>query len=236
MINKSEIVRLTVKAIPAVTPYLKGRAIAFVWNIDPSYKTEEYFNAHIEHLIQQLYNGYMDGSTFIDIMYSLISGQIYDAYVQAWEDDGNTLPLPDYLDSAEKLAVVNQQDFVQGLADDIIQASVDGKPIDPLLARAGLWSNQWSSEYNNAQVLITANTGGKMMWIEGDTKEKCEQCVALDGIVAYASEWDELNVHPKNAPNEMISCGGWDCECKLQSTDQRRSPKAFETIMNIVSA
>ena len=232
--NTSEIVRLTVKAIPTVRSHLKGKAMCFVWNLDPAYKTQDYFEGTVEHLIQQLYNGNMDGSSFIDIMYSLISGQIYDAYVQAWEEDGNTLPLPDYLDSAEKDAVVAQQDFVQGFADDIIQASVDGEPIDPLLARAGLWANQWTSEYNNAVALITQNEGGNLIWEFGDT-EHCPECEALNGIVAWASEWDELGVSPQNPPNDKISCQGWRCQCRLTPTEQRRSPKAYDSIIGIVS-
>jgi len=115
-------------AVPQIIPHLKG------W----FYKTQEYFEATVEHLINQLYNGNMDGGQFIDIMDSLISGQIYDAYVQAWEDDANVLPLPDFLQGAEEQNVVEQQDFVQGLEQDVIEAAIDktGAPTD----RAALWA------------------------------------------------------------------------------------------------
>lgn len=227
-LDTSAFIRSIVGVVPAVRPWLNGRALAFVFSVNPSYKTQEYFEATVEHLIQQLYDGNMDGSTFIDIMDSLISGQLYDAYVQAWESDENTLPLPDFLQSALDEAVVNQQDFVQGLEQDVVIASVDktGAPTE----RAALWANNWTSEYNNAQVLITSNTGGNMMWVEGDTKDKCTTCLALDGIVAYATEWQDAGVQPRNAPNDMIECGGWNCNCTLEATDQRRSPNAADRI------
>jgi hypothetical protein len=231
----SELVRLVVQAVPQVKPHLNGKAMAFVYHIDPAYKTQDYFEAAVERLVNDVYGGYMGGD-FIDIMDSLISGQLYDAYVQAWEEDNNTLPLPDFLQEALDQAVVAQQDFVQGYYNDIVDARVDKTPIDPLLARAQLWAGNWQTQHNNAQVLIVANKGGRMMWIEGDTKEKCNECVSLDGIVAYASEWQQAGVQPRNAPNDALGCGGWNCECTLESTDQRRSPDALARIMAVAVA
>ena len=231
MIDRSEIVRLTVKAIPQVRPHLHGRALAFVFDIDPSYKTQPFFEATVTHLIQQVYNGNMGGD-FIDVMYSLISGQLYDAYTQAWEDDGNTLPLPDFLESAYQVAVVEQQDFVQSFYRDIVDARVD--QTGALTDRAGLWANRWQEAYNDAVRLIGVNTGGKLVWKLGATEQHCATCAQLDGIVAYASEWEDDGVKPQNAPNGMLECGGWRCDCSLEPTDRRRSPNALDTIMNAV--
>lgn len=230
MLDTSRIVRLVVQAIPEVKPRLKGKALAFVFDVDPTYKTQPYFEATVEHLILQVYNGWMGGD-FIDIMYSLISGQLYDAYVQAWEEDGNTLPLPDYLDEACRVAVVEQQDFVQQFYNDIVDARVDqtGAPTD----RAALWANRWQEAKNNAMMQITSQMGGRLQWHEGDTEDKCDTCLALDGMIAYASEWEQL-VQPQMAPNGKLKCGGWKCGCTLEPTDHRRSPKAFDAIVNIV--
>ena len=54
-------------AVPTVKPHLTGKALCFTWNINPAYKTAEYFEAVVEHLISQVYNGNMGGE-FIDIM------------------------------------------------------------------------------------------------------------------------------------------------------------------------
>jgi hypothetical protein len=232
MIDRSEIVRLTVQAIPQVLPHLKGRALAFVFNLDPAYKTQEFFQSTVEHLITQVYNGNMGGQ-FIDIMFSLISGQIYDAYVQAWEDDGNTLDMPDYLLASERQAVVDQQDYVQAFYNDIVDARIDGTgaPTD----RAALWANRWTEAYNEAVRLIVVNSGGKLQWQMGATEEHCDTCAALDGLVAYASEWEDAGVRPQNAPNSTLQCGGWRCDCSLQPTDKRKTANALDRILEAIT-
>jgi hypothetical protein len=81
--------------------------------------------------------------------------------------------------------------------------------------------------------MIAAHYGQRMMWVYGDA-DHCSTCEQLNGIVAYASEWETLGVKPQSPPNPLLQCGGWRCKCSLRVTDRRRSPKAFETIMNIV--
>jgi hypothetical protein len=91
--------------------------------------------------------------------------------------------------------------------------------------------------------LIAVESGGNLEWEEGDTVEKCDICKALDGIVAFASEWAVLGVRPQNAPNPMLTslragknkgCAGWHCDCKLKPTTKRRSPNAFGRIEEIL--
>lgn len=222
----SSVVALVIKAIPEVIPLLKPQTLR------RAFKSEIFFEVTVEHLVRQVYYGWMGGD-FIDIMDSLIAGQMYDAYLSAWQDDGNTSAMPDWLDEAMKQATIDQQSFVQAFYNDIIDARVDGTPIDPLIPRAKLWGGQWNSHYQNAVVLINAHMGGKLQWHEGDTKEKCATCLALDGIVAYASEWMDAGFQPKNYPNDMLDCGGWNCGCTLDPTNQRRSPNARARLMAI---
>lgn len=232
MRDTSHIIRLVVKAVPGVLPLLSPRAVCYVWGIDPACKTQGYFQATIEHMVQKVYDGNMGGE-FIDIMANLIQGQLTDAYNQAWEEDGNVLPLPDYLEQSVQSAILQQYDYVDQYYRDIVDARVDGTPLDPLLARASLWANRWTEAYNEAMRLIAVEMGGKLMWQMGATEKHCESCSQLDGIVAYASEWEEAAVKPQSAPNSSLVCGGWNCDCSLQPTDQRRSPNALDSIMNI---
>lgn len=48
----------------------------------------------------------------------------------------------------------------------------------------------------------------------------------LNGIVAYAREWNEYGIHPQSPPNDLLECGGWRCQCRLVSTAKRVTPKA----------
>lgn len=240
MIDISAVIRLTVQAVPDVRPFLKGRSLGFVFNIDTAYKTQEFFTGTIEHLVKQVYNGHMQ-SEFIDLMANLIKGQLTDAYVKAWEDDNNVLPLPEYLASSLNYDILHQYDFIDGYYKDIVNARELQNPIAPLISRASLWGNRWKESFNRAVSIIAENEGEKLQWVEGDTEEKCRICVELDGIVAYASEWNKLKVHPQDAPNPALKkdnggCGGWKCGCELKVVNRRRSPKAYDKISKIVQA
>lgn len=231
---------------PAVVPYLKGRARWVAYAIEKQVYTTEYWQSigigktyqymvnQIEGLVQGVYDNNVSGE-FIDIMANLISGQLTQSYEQAWKDEEGEGELPDYLTESLETMILDQYDYVDQYYRDIVDARVDETPIGPLLARATLWANRWNEAYNQATLLIRADNGDNLEWVIGETEEHCPECFALNGIVAKASEWEELNVHPQGAPNDKISCGGWKCDCSLSPTDKRRSPKAFESIMNIVS-
>lgn len=225
----SSVVALVVRAIPRVLPLLKSGALRLCL------KTQDFFEGTVDRLIRDLYYGYIDGANFSEIMFHLLQGQIGDAYQTAWEEDGNTTELPDYLVSARDEAVMYQFGFVDAFKDEIIAAAVDEAPVDQFISRAALWANNWDSEYNRAKQLIASENGGKLVWVEGDTADKCETCLALDGIVAYASEWEEAGVRPQNAPNDRLLCGGWRCGCSLQPTSDRKTPNALERIMGVIA-
>lgn len=240
-------IKSTIKAFPAVIPHLKGRArwIAYSTNQQPvyidyglhgsfytGYKTIPFFEDTLTRLVVSVYNGHLRGE-FIDIFANLISGQINQAYRQAWQDEGNETDPPAYLTDAAEELILNQYDYVDQYYRDIIDAALDNTPIDPLLARVALWAARWNEAYNSALLLIRAEEGGNLVWKLGATEEHCPECSALNGIVARASEWQELGVHPQGAPNDALTCGGWRCDCSLEPTDQRRSPNAYNRIAEI---
>jgi hypothetical protein len=190
--------------------------------------------AVIRHSVQSVYNGWMGGD-FVDVLASLMRGQLTQAFQQAWEDDGNTsFMLPDFLQIALDALIIQlvNFDYIYQYYKDIVDARVDGASVDPLLARAELWANRYNEAYSQAVALIASKTGGKLIWILGGTEEHCPTCAALNGIVAYASEWDLAGVHPQSAPNGALECGGWRCDCSCPPTTQRRTRNAFDRIMS----
>jgi hypothetical protein len=253
MLSINNIIRKTIQAAPAVVPCLTGKARFIAYssgfvhvhyykgtstdrlNYD-DYKTYDYMLAQIEGLVRGVYNNNLGGD-FIDVMANVISGQLTQAYQQAFEDAGFTdFILPDYLQESLTDMIANQYDFVDNFFQDIVDARIDGTPIDPLLQRAQLWAGQWNTAYEEAKRLIAIRNGAKMVWREGDTVEKCDQCVRRNGIVAYAAEWEALGVHPKGFPNDKLGCKGGHCDCTLEETDKRRSPNAFQRIKDITNA
>lgn len=232
-------VRAAVKAYPTLLPHLTGRARWVVLAQGGEYKTYDYFLKQIERLVRSVYNNNLGGE-FIDIMANLISGQIYQAVNQAWLDSGMDGELPEYLTSLADNIIINQYSYVDQYYRDIVGARLDKTPIDPLLSRATLWANQWNTAYREAMQAINIENGGNLVWRKGNTEHGCQTCADLDGIVMSAREWEELDVHPRGYPNPKLECNGGGpagyCDCELVPTDQRRSPNAFETVMNIVTA
>lgn len=226
--DRLKLSREIVKQIPDVREHLEPRTRYRLFE-PAEYKTAEYMLRVIENLVRGVYDGYIGGQ-FIDTMANLISGQLLDAYQRAWTDEGFTGDLPEYLMAGYTEDVLNQYDFVDQFYRAIVDARVDGTTIDALMMRAQLWGNQWNNSYQKAVRLIANENGAKLMWVEGDTEDKCATCLGLDGKVMYAREWEALGLHPGDGPNNHLDCGGWHCQCQLVPTDERRSPNAYGRI------
>jgi len=236
-------IRDALKFTPQILPFLSGKARSFYYASVKFYAYKSYDDmlSKIQSLVKNTYRGNVSTVDFTDRMSSIIGGQLRNAYNTAWIDEGmnadnTSAALPDYLEEPLLQAIADQTDssFAYQYFKDIMAARSDGSPIDPLLSRAELWANQWNTAYENATSLITLQNGGREMWVLGETEQHCPECNALNGIVAFASEWDELGVYPKNPPNDNLTCGGWRCDCSRVATDKKRSRNAYNRIKAIV--
>jgi hypothetical protein len=227
VLKLDKIIRDIVKAVPEVKKHLSTKARYYL-HTPEAYKSEDFFLAQVEGLVRSLYGNFIGGE-FIDTMANLISGQIRDAYEKAYFDAGYEGELPGYLETSYQDFVLEQYNFVDRFFRDIIDARIDGKPIDSLINRARLWAGRWKEAYQKAVVLITQNEGGNMEWVYGDA-EHCDTCQKLNGIVASAREWGASGFQPQG---RMLDCKGYDCKCELKPTKKRRSPKALDRIIAI---
>ena len=196
-------------------------------------KTVEYFQSTLTRMVRNVYDGDLGGE-FINIMQDLVLGQISQAFETAWTDDGNELPPPEYIRDASQEMVREQWSHIDDFYRAIVDARVDQTGVDALLSRVQLWANQWNTAYNECRRLIAVENGDKLKWVMGIT-EHCRTCLALNGIVAYAREWDELGVKPGGTSNELLDCRGYNCQCGLEVTTKRRSPNALSRIMDAVT-
>lgn len=253
-------IRATILLFPDVVPLLKGRArwvaMSFPYGpyamrgyysprFHPSMekdilegKTVDFFLSTLERLVRSVYNGDLGGE-FIDILASLIYGQLDQAYRQAWNDEGDDGEYPEYLADSFEEMYLNQFDFVDNYYRDIVDARVDETPIEPLLARAQQWAGQWNAAYKEAVQLIRFESGGNLAWRKGDTEKGCSTCASLDGIIAPARTWEALGVHPRGYPNDKLDCEGGgpanNCDCTLEETDERATRGAYDKIVSIIS-
>lgn len=230
--------RKSILLVPAVKPLLKGKA-RFLAYTQIEYKTYEFFLSQITGLVRGVYNNNLGGD-FIDIMANLISGQLTQAYQQAFENEGYTdFVLPNYLQESLEEMILDQYDHVDQYYRDIVDARIDETLIDPLLARANMWAEQWNVAYKEATQLIRFEGGGNLQWVKGETEHGCSTCERLNGIVMSTREWQELDVHPRGYPNNKLECQGGgpvnNCDCELTPTEKRRSPDAYNRVIDIVT-
>ena len=199
-------------------------------------KTYNFMLSHVDKYARDLYEGKITRDQFIDSMASLIESQLR----RAWNEGMRNNDLDPQKDMTAEWEqeyqnlVLDQFNYIESYADDILAGKENNSGVAEFRSRAQLWANRYNETVSIAEV-VTAGKGDKLQWQLGATEEHCDSCLRLNGIVAYASEWEELGVYPQNAPNDLLECGGWRCDCSLVPTDKRRSPDAYGTIMDIVS-
>lgn len=178
-----------------------------------------------------------DGGTFLNQFIAAISNQMTRAWNEGAREVGVTPEEMTDTDRAELKAIIDSEyDHVIDLGEAIIQAR------DRTLAefrqqfrnRVDLWVNRYEDAANRAKVYF----GGRqrLVWTLGQTEEHCETCARLNGIVAFAYEWEQSGIRPQSPPNPVLECGGWQCDCTLKPTDKRRSPDALGKLMDIATA
>lgn len=230
--------------IPGIVAHLTGRArwiaiAAKACEIDDlAIKTEAQYLSRIKSLVRAVYNGDLGGD-FVDSMAALVSRQIFLAHQEAWKDNGGTAKdLPDYLRESADEMIAREFDFVDQFYKDIVDARMDEKPIDPLLARAELWAGRYNDAYSTAQLLIAEQQSTEekpvmLKWQLGATELHCEICDTLHDTIAPAAAWREAGIFPQSGedgtlPNPALvphrdgqdGCGGWRCDCRLSVTDE----------------
>lgn len=215
-----------IKKFPEVKAYLSQDTLdAF------TAKTVDSYFRQLWKKIKQLYNKDITRGEFVDALADIVEQQITRAYREALKDEGldPDLVKSQYADNVEEI-ITSEYSHIDTLSVDIKTASYLESGFEQFRVRAGMWANRYDDAYNRAKVDIALESGGRLMWVLGATEEHCESCAALNGIVAYAKDWDDAGVKPQQPPNAALECGGWQCDCKLEPTKKRRTPKAVERI------
>ena len=196
-------------------------------------KTASGLARSVRGAVKRLYDN-EDMPAFIADMYYFIESQFTAAWFAGMADNGlNKDEMTEEWANYLSQLIVTEQGFIYNFAIEIMEAKLRGNPVDQFLTRADLWGNRYNEIENEAR-LKTAEAGQKLVWIYGDT-DHCATCEALNGIVAFAREWDVAGVKPQNAPNKDLTCGGWRCQCRLEPTSARHTRDAFGKILQAAS-
>jgi len=192
-------------------------------------KTYDYYLRTIEGYVRDLYRGDIEEGDFVTQMSELIDSQL----TRAWHEGMRENELdpveemePEWQEILDGI-ILSEYDYVDGFASDIVAASDEQLDWEPLLSRADMWANRYNDVVNQA---IIATKEQKLLWVYGDT-DHCDTCLALNGIVAWASEWEESGVKPQG---NMLQCGGWNCQCEIIPTGNRHTRGALDAIMSAI--
>ena len=210
------------RQVLSVTDYVKSLGIVLPADLAANInaiKTEAYYEHALNRAVLDFHRGDMDSGEFIEEMVQLIEGQ----FTRAWNEGmrNNDLdPEKDMTDEWEGLlqeAIDNELNNVLNFAQDIENARMAGEPVGPLQQRISLWTNRYNEMVNYA--MRTTRPDDRFIWRLGATEEHCDTCAALDGVIATGRDWDASGYHPQGAPNPLLECGGWRCDCRLEYTE-----------------
>ena len=122
----------------------------------------------------------------------------------------------------EKSHVADLLDYLDTLANDPKGSLQSAMP------RLEMWANRFNDVVNQAMVWFGGKT--RLKWVMGPTEDHCDSCGKLNGIVAWAREWETADIRPQS---HDLQCHGYNCLCRLEPTTQRRSPRALERIRSV---
>jgi len=202
----------------------------------PALKSYEWYDQHMHDYAGQLYRGKIDDSAFLDKMIYAIGEQLKRAWNEGMVENGldpNQDKTPEMDDRIQQL-IDEEYNHVTDLIDFINQQKEVQAGMNAIDTRIDMWVNRYADVVNISK-LETAGEKDKLEWVYGDT-EHCDVCAALNGIVATSKEWQESGFHPQQPPNDLLSCGGWRCQCTLQPTDKRKTPGALSKLLDMATA
>jgi hypothetical protein len=214
-----------IRLVPEVARYLDVTGV----------KTQEHYNRQMWFYCLSLFRGEEDAFAFISDMTEAISEQL----TKAWNEGARAVGIePDEFTSEDKVMIDEiikaEYEFILGLGSDI-EAVIGTLELKEFSAqfrpRVDVWAMRYQDVVNRAKAHFGNRT--KLVWRLGPSKKHCGTCSSLNGIVAYAKEWEASGVRPQSPPNKALQCGGWNCKCNLEVTTERRTRNALQRIQSL---
>jgi len=184
------------------------------------YKRELWWSA------QNLWNGNISRSDFLDIMGQDIPIAFEFAWLEAVRDEGITSV--DDLEEEERAElqrrIALELTFVGGFADYIIAHSkAEGFLLRSLEPRISMWAARYMDIHDQARV--AAGGVKKYKFVYDPLKENCWSCARLNGQIRRMSAWKKFDCRPKHSDLECMRSanGPTVCGCEFEETDEPAS-------------
>lgn len=181
-----------------------------------SMKTYNFYLRALREYARDLYQS-GDDSVWLDRMTELIQDQLTGAFRAGLREVD--AQMTDELQAALDEIVNSEYDHVLDLGTSILEARDAQSGTEGIYSRLDSWAERWNDVKDKA-MLLAAPKDLAFQWVYGDT-EHCETCATLNDTIAYAGAWNRAGLKPQNPPNELLDCGGWRCQCRLEPTDEK---------------
>ena len=208
-------------------------------------KTLEMFDRQLWSYSLEFFRGEISDSEFEQLFIDAIENQLTRAWNEGADEVGVSIEDMTEDDLAILQGIINEEiGYLTGLGVAIIDAKEattgmdENDAIDEFRSqfrdRIDIWASKYDEMVNRAKIHFGGKT--RLKWIIGEAEEHCPSCSALNGIVAYASEWEQAGITPGESGSSVLSCGCWRCTCSCPETDERRSPNAFQRLLDIATS
>lgn len=208
-------------------------------------KTMEMFDRQLWSYSLEFFRGEISDGEFEQSFIDAIENQLTRAWNEGADEVGVSIEEMTEDDLGVLQGLISDEiGYLTGLGVDIIDIKESTSGMDEkdaldafrsqFRSRIDIWASKYGEMVNRAKIHFGGKT--RLVWTLGATEEHCTTCSALNGIVAYAYEWDESGITPGESGSEVLECHGFGCDCSLQETDARRSPNAFQRLLDIATS
>lgn len=159
-------------------------------------------------------NPYLDRRAFTVTMRSFLRNYGLQAYKDGLRQGGVFVEVLDDEDNADYMGIfVDQNQYINGLADDVYQAKTVNAANAPM--KAFMWGKSLQAFLNSGT--LAANKNAMYVWQLG-IAEHCEDCLRLSNQVHRARNWKARGWLPRAT---KLKCKGYNCKCQLVRTTER---------------
>ena len=203
--------KAAIEKVPDVLPFLTGRAWWLGLEVEEA-KTYNYYLRVLKKDINRLYGGEINTNLFVDNLAGYVERQMRRAWNEGMRLNGlDPKDMTAEWEAIYQELVVSEYEYIERLAGEIVQAKLDGKPVDQFISRVELWANRYTDVVNRS--LAATKPDQLLRWEYGATEEHCTDCAARAGTAKTGKEW-EADILPQS---HDLECGGWRCDCRLVS-------------------
>ena len=130
------------------------------------------------------------------------------------------------MDAALQDKINSQFSHIVSFADTIMTKGDKGK-LSAAFNKLGIWVARYGEVENLGKVSACGKQ--RLKWVIG-IAEHCRSCLRLNGIVKPASFWQSKGILPRVAGAEYLECHGYNCQCKLEPTDEPVTKGRFPSL------